>query len=100
VRNELSIVLALLFLSLGALLVYEGNVSSGDLTQSARIIGGAVLFALGLNLPIVMNNGKWKKPPKHYRTFNATPPLTPTSTRQRQPSRTVRPEALFRRKLQ
>lgn len=46
-RNELSIATALVFLSLGALLVYEGNLPAGDLTQSARTIDGALFLALG-----------------------------------------------------
>jgi hypothetical protein len=96
VRNELSIVLALLFLSLGALLVYEGNGASSDLAQSASIIGGALLLALGLAMPIVMSNRKWKKPSRRYPRFDATPRLTPISARQRQPSRTARPAARFR----
>ena len=95
-RNELSIVLALLFLSLGALLVYEGNGASSDLAQSASIIGGALLLALGLAMPIVMSNRKWKRPSRRYPGFDATPRLTSISARQRQPSRTARPAARFR----
>jgi hypothetical protein len=67
VRGDLTIVLTLVFLGLGALLVYEGGLSDGDLTQSARIIGGALLLALGLVLPIVTKNRKWKRPSRTYR---------------------------------
>ena len=47
--------LALIFLSLGALLVSEGDLSAGDLTHSARIIGGALLLAGGFAMPMLMN---------------------------------------------
>jgi hypothetical protein len=67
VRGELTIVLTLVFLGLGSLLVYEGGLSDGDLTQSARIIGGALLLALGLVLPIVTKTRKWKRPSRTYR---------------------------------
>jgi len=67
VRGDLTIVLTLVFLGLGALLVYEGGLSDGDLTQSARIIGGALLLALGLVLPMVTKNRKWKRPSRTYR---------------------------------
>jgi hypothetical protein len=68
VRVELSIVFTLVFLGLGALLVYESDVSAGDLTQSVRIIGGAALLAVGLTMPMVMKkNRKWKKTSRHSR---------------------------------
>lgn len=67
-RGDLTIALTLVFLGLGALLVYEGGVAAGDLTQSARIIGGALLLSLGLVLPLVTKNrGKWKRPSRRYR---------------------------------
>jgi hypothetical protein len=68
VRPDLTIALTLVFLGLGALLVYEGGVAAGDLTQSARIIGGALLLSLGLVLPLVTKSrGKWKRPSRTYR---------------------------------
>jgi len=65
-------VAALAFLlSLGALFVYEGNLPAGDLTQSARTIGGALFLALGLTTPALVpkSRGKWKKPSRNYRSF-------------------------------
>ena len=69
-RGELTIALTLVFLGLGALLVYEGGVSAGDLTQSARIVGGALLLSIGLVLPVVTKSrGKWKRPSRTYRNI-------------------------------
>jgi hypothetical protein len=67
--SELTIILALVFFCLGAALVYEGNVPTGDLTQSARIIGGAVFLALGLIMPgaVLKNRARWKQSSRNYR---------------------------------
>jgi hypothetical protein len=64
-------VAALAFLIFGALLVYEGNLPAGDLTQSARTIGGALFLALGLTIPamVLKSRGKWKKPSRNYRSL-------------------------------
>jgi len=67
-RDALGIFLALVFLTVGALLLYDG-VSTTDLTQSARIIGGAALLSLGLAITLIVlkNWWKWKKVSRHYR---------------------------------
>jgi cytochrome c biogenesis protein CcdA len=69
-RDHLGIVLALVFLTLGAALLYDG-VSSSDANQSARIIGGAALLALGLTImrTALKNWWKWKKMSRDYRNI-------------------------------
>ena len=63
-RGDLTIALTLVFLGLGTL----HTDAAADLTQSARIIGGALLLSLGLVLPLVTKNrGKWKRPSRRYR---------------------------------
>jgi cytochrome c biogenesis protein CcdA len=52
-RVELSIGLALIFLTLGYLLVCDTNASS-DYIQSTRILGGALFLALGIAVPLAM----------------------------------------------
>jgi hypothetical protein len=67
-RDALGIFLALIFLTVGVVLLYDG-VSTTDVTQTAKIIGGAALFSLGL---IVLRIGlknwwKWRKISRDYR---------------------------------
>jgi uncharacterized membrane protein len=69
-RDHIGIVLALVFLILGAVLLYDG-VSSSDVNQSTRIIAGAALLSLGL---IILRNAlknwwKWKKLSRDYRNI-------------------------------
>jgi hypothetical protein len=82
--------------------MYDGNAAGGDLTQSARIIGAALLLAFGFTIPVVMSNRKGRKPSRRYRGVcrdGTTTPI-PTSVRQHLPSRTVHPEAPSRQKPQ
>jgi cytochrome c biogenesis protein CcdA len=69
-RDAMGIFLSLMFMSLGALLVYEGDFSVSDLTQTARIISGALFLALGLTvLPIILMKYKKSKPvPRNLRS--------------------------------
>jgi len=70
-RDDLGIFLALILLTTGSVLLYEG-VSTSDVSQSARTIGGAALLSFGLIiLRIVLKNWwKWRKlskVPRDYR---------------------------------
>jgi membrane protease YdiL (CAAX protease family) len=67
-RDILGIFLALVFLALGAVLLYDG-VSTSDVSQSARTIGGAALLTLGFTIMLIAlkNWWKWKKLSKDYR---------------------------------
>jgi hypothetical protein len=69
-RYELVIFLALVFLGLGAVLVYEGTMASADLTQSARLVGGATLLVLGAGLMrmVIKDRWKWRKTARRYRS--------------------------------
>jgi hypothetical protein len=69
-RDHLNIVLALAFIILGSVLLYDG-VSSSDASQSARIIAGAASLSLGLvvSRTALMNWWKWKKLSKDYRNI-------------------------------
>jgi len=69
-RDELVIFLALVFLGLGAVLVYEGAMASADLTQSARLVGGATLlvFGAGLMRMVIKDRWKWRKTARRYRS--------------------------------
>jgi membrane protease YdiL (CAAX protease family) len=67
-RDYLNIFLALVFLILGSVLLYDG-VSSSDANQSARILAGAASLSLGLVIlrAALKNWWKWKKLSKDYR---------------------------------
>jgi cytochrome c biogenesis protein CcdA len=52
-RVELSIGLALIFLTLGYLLICDTS-ASVDYLQSARILGGALFLVLGIAVPLAM----------------------------------------------
>jgi hypothetical protein len=73
-RNLLAISLASISLAVGALLIYQGDFSAGDLTQTARIVGGATFLALGLTiLPIVLkSHWKLKPPPRNQRASSTS----------------------------
>jgi hypothetical protein len=59
----------LVFLALAAVLVYEGAMASSDLTQSARLVGGATLLVLGAGLirMVIKDRWKWRKTARRYR---------------------------------
>ncbi len=61
-RDDLALFFGLILVIPGAALLYDG-ISSADANQSIRVIGGALLLALGLTvLSIVLRNWwKWKK---------------------------------------
>jgi uncharacterized membrane protein len=60
--DKLGLSFAVVSLLLGTILLYDA-VSRSDLTQTARVIGGAVFFALGLvTLTLVARDwSKWRK---------------------------------------
>jgi uncharacterized membrane protein len=60
--DKLSLFFAVVSLLMGSILLYDA-VSKSDLTQTARVIGGAVFFALGLvTLTLVAKDwSKWRK---------------------------------------
>jgi hypothetical protein len=60
-RDELVIFLALVFLALGAVLVFEGAMAWSDLTQSARLVGGATLLVLGAGLMRIVIKDRWRR---------------------------------------
>ena len=63
--DKLALAFAVVSLSLGSVLLFD-SVSASDLTQTAKVIGGAVFFALGLvTISIVAKNQwEWRK---HYK---------------------------------
>lgn len=60
--DKLGLFFAVVSLLMGSILLYDA-VSRSDLTQTARVIGGAVFFALGLvTLTLVAKDwSKWRK---------------------------------------
>lgn len=68
-RDTIVPFLAFLFLIAGAVLLYDGF-SISDLTQTAKVIGGASLFSLGLVSFWfgVKNWWKWRTVYKEYRS--------------------------------
>jgi len=60
--DKLGLSFAVVSLLLGSILLYD-VVSRSDLTQTARLIGGAVFFTLGLvTLSLVVKDwSKWRK---------------------------------------
>ena len=60
--DKLGLSFAIVSLLLGIILLYDA-VSRSDLTQTARVIGGAVFFSLGLvTLSLVAKDwSKWRK---------------------------------------
>jgi len=63
--DKLGLSFAVVFLLLGSILLY-GAVSKSDLTQTARVIGGAVFLALGL-VTLSMVAKDWSKWRKHHK---------------------------------
>ena len=61
-RDDLTLFFAIILVIPGAALLYDG-ISSPDASQSIRVIGGALLLAMGLTImSIVLKNWwKWKK---------------------------------------
>ena len=61
-RDDLALFFALILVIPGATLLYDG-IASADASQSIRVIGGALLLALGLTISsIVLRNWlKWRK---------------------------------------
>ena len=70
-RDDLGIFLALILLTAGTVLLYEG-VSTNDVSQSAKIIGGAALLSFGvIIMRIVLKNWwKWRKLSKVPRDYH------------------------------
>jgi len=63
--DKLGLSFAVVFLLLGSILLYDAF-SKSDLTQTVRVIGGAVFLALGLvTLSLVAKD--WSKWRKHYK---------------------------------
>jgi hypothetical protein len=60
--DKLGLSVGVVSLLLGSILLYDA-VSRSDLTQTARVIGGAALFSLGLvTLSLVVKDWwKWRK---------------------------------------
>ncbi len=69
-RDHLATFIALILLIAGAGLLYDG-VSTSDVSQSARIIGGAALLTLGLTISlfVLRNWWKWRKLSRDYRNI-------------------------------
>ncbi len=63
--DKLGLSFAVVFLLLGSILLYDA-VSKSDLTQTARVIGGAVFLALGL-VTLSMVAKDWSKWRKHHK---------------------------------
>ena len=68
-RDHVGIFFSAVFLLIGAAIVYDG-VASNDAGQSARVIAGAAILALGITtMRLVLKN--WWKERKLYRASRA-----------------------------
>lgn len=59
-RDHVGILFSAVFLLIGAAIVYDG-VSANDAGQSARVIGGAAILALGITAMRLVLKSWWKE---------------------------------------
>jgi high-affinity Fe2+/Pb2+ permease len=70
-RDLFSAVFSVIFACVGGALLYDG-VSGNDVSQSAKVIGGAALLVLGLMIAwVVMRN--WVRDRRIYRNYRGAP---------------------------
>ena len=74
--DKLGLVFALVCLLLGTMLLYD-SVSVSDLTQTAKVIAGAVFFALGL-VTISLLAKDWWEWRKHEKNAERSEPYWPS----------------------